>query len=474
MKTKNLRKEKGITLVALIITILVLLILAMVSISLVMNGGIIGKSKTAVDKYSQEEVQEQIKLAYSEWQMGQYTGETQTASAFIQSKLNSIYGAGAVTSVEESNGTFTVSFANGKQYTYNVATGVAAKVKTISEYPDATPGTATTENSKYTSGTLTAVIPAGYTVSNVAAEQSIENGLVITKGGNEWVWIPVSSTELAAMYEEDSTGWTMYNTSGENSVVTKFKSKSEIISGQTRVNPGDSSNYREPDTLGNKPDYMGGGATDTVEANYTAAGFTSFTNMATNLKDDYKNMIDSVRKYGGFYVGRYELGGSVSSPVVQDDQTVLTETDWYNLYKACKGFEDSSVYSRMMWGCTWDAICLFINQHGDKVSLTNSSSYGNHANSSGNAAVVVDNTNKYGSKQVTGYSDYWKANNIYDIAGNCYEWTQEACYPCVRVFRGGVYNINGDSHPVAYRYDYIPPDSYYDGSESSRPILYVK
>ena len=124
----KLKNNKGITLVALIITIIVLLILAMVSISLVMNGGIIGKSKTAVDKYSQEEVQEQIKLAYSEWQMGQYTGETQTASAFIQSKLNSIYGTGAVTSVTESNGTFEVTFANGKGYSYNVATGTAAKV----------------------------------------------------------------------------------------------------------------------------------------------------------------------------------------------------------------------------------------------------------------------------------------------------------------------------------------------------------
>ena len=66
----NIREQRAITLVALIITIIVLLILAIVSINLVMNGGIIDKSKNAVDKYSQEEVQEQIKLAYSEWQMG--------------------------------------------------------------------------------------------------------------------------------------------------------------------------------------------------------------------------------------------------------------------------------------------------------------------------------------------------------------------------------------------------------------------
>ena len=60
----KLKNKNGITLVALIITIIVLLILAMVSISLVMNSGIITKSKTAVDKYSEEELQEQIKLAH--------------------------------------------------------------------------------------------------------------------------------------------------------------------------------------------------------------------------------------------------------------------------------------------------------------------------------------------------------------------------------------------------------------------------
>ena len=128
MKSIRLNSQKGITLVALIITIIVLLILAIVSIRLVMNGGIIDKSKSAVDKYSQEEVQEQIKLAYSEWQMGQYTGETRTAAEFMQAKLNSIYGTGAVTNVTETEGVFTVTFADGKEYTYNVTTGTTEKV----------------------------------------------------------------------------------------------------------------------------------------------------------------------------------------------------------------------------------------------------------------------------------------------------------------------------------------------------------
>ena len=67
MKNQNLitkeNNKKGITLVALIITVIVLLILAMVSISLVINSGIINKAKYGVDKYSEEEELEQIKLA---------------------------------------------------------------------------------------------------------------------------------------------------------------------------------------------------------------------------------------------------------------------------------------------------------------------------------------------------------------------------------------------------------------------------
>ena len=132
----NLREQRAITLVALIITIIVLLILAMVSIRLVMNGGIIDKSKSAVDKYSEEEIQEQIKLAYAEWQTAQFTGETRTAEQFITARLQSIFGQ----TNGESN-VKNVSVTNGKviaeirttgefvKYSYDAGTGVASVVE---------------------------------------------------------------------------------------------------------------------------------------------------------------------------------------------------------------------------------------------------------------------------------------------------------------------------------------------------------
>ena len=87
------KSKSGITLVALIITIIVLLILAMVSIRLVMNGGIIDKSKNAVDKYSNEEIMEQIKLAYQEYQMSQYTDNPLT----LQQAMDKAFGEGVAT-----------------------------------------------------------------------------------------------------------------------------------------------------------------------------------------------------------------------------------------------------------------------------------------------------------------------------------------------------------------------------------------
>ena len=75
MKEK-LKQAKGITLIALIITIIILLILAIVSISLVINQGILNKSKNAVDKYSEAESDEQAQLLKSEYEMAKYEGKT--------------------------------------------------------------------------------------------------------------------------------------------------------------------------------------------------------------------------------------------------------------------------------------------------------------------------------------------------------------------------------------------------------------
>ena len=134
----KLKNKNGITLVALIITIIVLLILAMVSIRLVMNGGIIDRAEKGTKAYTEAEVQEQIKLEYSEWQTARWTGETRTAADFVKASLEKTYGENTVDKVEESEGVFTVKFKDGREYTYNVATGTTEKVAKWNDNGDGT------------------------------------------------------------------------------------------------------------------------------------------------------------------------------------------------------------------------------------------------------------------------------------------------------------------------------------------------
>lgn len=76
MNNKILKSNNAITLIALIITIIVLLILAMVSIKLIWDGGIIKHAQNATSTYTIEQEKELINLGYSNYQMGKYSQET--------------------------------------------------------------------------------------------------------------------------------------------------------------------------------------------------------------------------------------------------------------------------------------------------------------------------------------------------------------------------------------------------------------
>ena len=70
LKQKN-QKEKGITLIALVVTIVVLLILAGVSISMLTGeNGIITQAQEAKEKTEEEQLKEEIKLAYNTVKVG--------------------------------------------------------------------------------------------------------------------------------------------------------------------------------------------------------------------------------------------------------------------------------------------------------------------------------------------------------------------------------------------------------------------
>ena len=289
--------------------------------------------------------------------------------------------------------------------------------------------------------------------STAPSQDSVNHGLVIKdEKNNEWVWVPVDKGTLATMYEESSDEKTLCGTEGETAVKTKLYSKSEIISGQTRTEPGKTSGFREPDLV------VGSGSSyDTKEEYYkTILGFKSKEKMAEAFVAEYKEMIESIRKYGGFYIGRYEL----SEAGVQNNQPTLTNTNWYNLYAKCKSLNASDkVETRMIWGCQWDVTMNWLISSGAKTSdevNKDSSSWGNYYLTSVKADNGTTEIKASEKKAVlnTGITTFTMANNIYDLAGNCEEWTQEAHRTYYfRAYRGGHYSVNGSYIPASYRGD---------------------
>ncbi len=290
------------------------------------------------------------------------------------------------------------------------------------------------------------VIPKGYIAINQGeAEWDAEGGpksdkgLVITdsvieeneelkSNGNEWVWVPVPTP--SDLYVTVTEPISITGGSGKtvvNDVSTSKHTKSEIISGKTRGLPNTTS-YREPDIVVGNND----ASYDAIKVNWEVAGFSSIKDMAEKMIKDYDEMTKSIEKFKGFYIGRYEL----SNVGEKKNQPSLTNTNWYNLYAKCKELNASNkVTTRMIWGCQWDVTCKWLIDSGEKTSdevLTNSSNWGNYADS-----TIPANTGNYvrGSKQNTGSNEAWIANNIYDLAGNCDEWTQEAYDTNYRVMR---------------------------------------
>lgn len=68
-----MKAEKGITLVALVITIIVLLILAMVSISIVSQQGLFDRASNAATTYNKAAEDEQLNVNYAENLIDKYS-----------------------------------------------------------------------------------------------------------------------------------------------------------------------------------------------------------------------------------------------------------------------------------------------------------------------------------------------------------------------------------------------------------------
>ena len=177
---------------------------------------------------------------------------------------------------------------------------------------------------------------------------------------------------------------------------------------------------------------------------------------------EYTELVNSVIKYKGFYVARYEASKNndltkAQSKRHQEVWSLISQTD--AIEKSAN--YNSKLHSHLMYGIEWDSILNWLNgnaiisssENGETKTMdisdlqTTSRSWGNYSNSIGDAKTNC------AIKQKSGTSEYWKANNIYDLAGNVFEWTQENWSTGkTSAERGGNCNCKGDVFVAVHRY----------------------
>ena len=343
-------------------------------------------------------------------------------------------------------------------------------------------------------------VPNGFVGSSATGENEIDTGFVIYEGEeevtdsnvadaqktrNQYVWIPVP--DPSTFYGTDANGksWgKIYNyTTGTNSSSTFDEVTGTYAYDWSETNgvmSASSSENREPDVLRDRdtPYYL----------RRYGVSEDSMLDFLLRQQTDFKKMINSVEKYGGFYIGRYETGDlNQEVAVVQKGNTNIASQTWYAMYEKCKTLSDNNnnIETGMIWGNQWDRTLMWLMECNAKDETTgkskeevisDSTSWGNcrnatfqYTNSSGGTSTKNSGS---GVRIPTGSTEYTKANNIYDLVGNVWDWTMEACNTGSRVCRGGNCYGNGTDDPASYRSDYSPSGSV--SSYGTRATLYIK
>ncbi len=341
-------------------------------------------------------------------------------------------------------------------------------------------------------------VPNGYVGSSVAGENEIDTGYVIYEGEesvtdsnvaeaqknrNQYVWVPVP--DISKFYGIDSNG-KKWGKIYQFTTRTNSSSLFDEITGTYPYNWSESNGVmtissktgrREPDVV---PKSGSTGYDMDSRLKTLGLGAKTTHEFLNQLEKEFNNMVASVEKYGGFYIGRYETGNiNQETPVIRKGNTNINGQTWYKMYKRCKNLrgENTNVVTGMIWGNQWDRTLMWLIETGNKTKeqiTDDSTSWGNYYNATFeyvNSSGSVATKNEGSSTRIpTGSSEYTKANNIYDLAGNVYDWTMEASSTFIRVFRSGCYVIDGTYDPADSRSNYYP--SSYDNWRLSRSTLY--
>ena len=435
----ELRKKNGITLIALVITIIVLLVLAGVTIAMISSqDGILNKATSAKEANKKASEEEYAKLE-------------------IQAAL--IEGEGTIDVSKLTADSDIVKAYTDNGYTYK------GEGKFISKDGDE-------EITITKEGNIEkAAIPTDFTYK----EGTVDTGLVIeNENAGEFVWVPVPN----AIYDGTTT-----ITVGTYTPMARKIGDTENYQGvlydldQTKANQKvyDFSTYGVGTTKYREPSLVTGSdkdsyalldtivGTDSDAKYYSKAGnYSDAKAFGKDMQEEYNNMVKSIVKYEGFYVGRYETGidkiGKAVSKNASTDNNIGTSTasgaGWYGLYSEQRTMAKDngldSVESSMIWGSQYDAMMIWMQKTGTTIG------------------TGYDTTRK-NAEQETGSSTTDIINNVYDLYGCHFEWTLESSYSNSRDWRGSYFDSNA---APSSRDNNFPDDSII--VPGSRLSLYIK
>ena len=369
MKRTKQQKEKfnqGITLVALVVTIVVLLILAGVSLNLVLGeNGIISKAREASTKTVQAQQNSEIEMNLLEQELANATKE-----------------------------------------------------------PDPAEGVKMPTGFYYVGGTKT----SGIVISdNVNDKDKYKNKAVVGTDllGNQYVWIPCTTDSTSSKLQYARTEWGVEEDGDDNSRAIK----DELTLTDASVT------YSDADT---------------------ANGINA--DVSKEIVAQIKAEKTSVAKYGGYYIGRYEVGKNGDTAVVKYNQTPYASITWSTAYGLAKKIiTNSEATSYLCSSYAWDTAVNFIQNNSTAKNYATSIE---GFNGNWNPQAVKDPSGNVikpaGTSQQLNTGLTTQFCNIFDMGGNEAEFTTELNPGTSEtvVLRGGGYDdyYYGD-YPAGYRWD---------------------
>ena len=476
-----LNNKKGITLIALVVTVVVLIILAGVSINAVLgDNGIIKKANQAASVTKEAEVKEAINRTILEFYL---TDDYETLEDFLKAKVTE----GKIDSVtKNADGTLTVkkgeysvtvenktnssggSSSGGETQTPEITIGEAKVVANS----DGTGSAITDANSVYlgntlyitfshsiTGGTTTVDNPIPYAVTKNGTYTFTVTGTVNGKSYTKNVSVTVN--QFKDVYEYMQTNTKVTYSDGDVWVPEEFKiakDSASTVQGGVVIEDKDLNQFVWV-PVATLADYK--------RTWYT--GWSSFSDYSEALPEDEKT---SVERYKGFYIGRYEAGDKESTVAktlrssndVTKTVTIKANQAPYNYVtrtqavSLAEGFATKQGYkakTKLVSSYAWDTTIAFIQKVNSDYG--NSSEEGNYKDIAFSYTDITgaSKTKEKNSSVLVPTGQTTPVCNIYDMGGNVWEWTTESSSSTYSPYaeRGGGYDNGFASFPAGLRYD---------------------